>query len=66
MNANAELKMLSRFLLISRQVERGTVYLSANDDVTGSLLDSQDGRKFCICSLWLIPMQKEGKRRERL
>ena len=66
MNANDELKMLSGFLLIARKAERGTVYISAVDDGIGSLLDSQDGRKFSICSLWLISMQKDGKSRERL
>ena len=43
-NVNNQLRMLSRFLLILREVVRGTVYICAVDDSYGSLLDCQHGR----------------------
>ena len=44
MNVNNELRMLSRSLLIPKEVVRGSVYICAVDDSYGSLLDSQRGR----------------------
>lgn len=44
LNVNSELRMLSRSLLIPRDVGWDTVYICAGDDNTGSLLDSQGGK----------------------
>ena len=56
--------MLSGLLLIPREVERGTVYISAVDDGTGSLLDSQDGRKL-LHLLALAHTYVEMERKEK-